>query len=78
VNESSRRLTFILGAVAALAGVAVASYLYFGRLNEADEDNPPLRNVSEILTDCYAKMNELQRNLADLHPQSSRPSAVGA
>jgi len=78
VNESSRRLTFILGAVAALAGVAVASYFYFGRMNDSDEDNPPLRNVSEILTDCYAKMNELQRNLADLHPQPPRPRAVGA
>ena len=78
MNESSRKLTFLLGAVAAIAGVAVATYLYFGRMSEDDEELAPGRNVSEILTDCYQKMNELQRNLADLHPQTIKTSATAA
>ena len=71
MNDNGRKLTFILGTVAAVAGVAVASYLYFQRSSQ-HEEQPQLRNVSEILTDCYAKMNELQRNLAALHPQPTK------
>ena len=71
MERGTRRLAFIVGAVAAAAGVAVASYLYFHRHNE---DEPPLRSVSDVLTDAYTKMREIQSHLTEMHPPNLQPS----
>jgi hypothetical protein len=59
--------------------VAAASYFFFRR-TRADEA-PKLKNVSEILSDCYSKIREIQRSLSDLQattlPQPS-PSSTSA
>lgn len=70
VDSGSKRLALIVGTVAAAAGVAVATYFYLRR--HADE--PPLRNVSDVLTDAYTKMREIQSHLSDLHPPEFQPS----
>ena len=64
-------MALIVGFVAAAAGVAVASYLYF---SHRGDDEPPLRSVSDVLTDAYTKMREIQGQLSDLHPTQMQPS----
>ena len=64
-------MAIIVGAVAAAAGVAVASYFYFSR-HAGDE--PPLRSVSDVLTDAYTKMREIQSHLTEMHPPNFQPS----
>ncbi len=71
MERGSRRLAIILGVVAAAASAAVASYLYFHRRNE---DEPPLRSVSDVLTDAYTKMREIQSHLSEMHPPNFQPS----
>lgn len=71
MERGSRRFAFIVGTVAATVGVAVASYLYFSRHGHGD---PPLRSVSDVLTDAYTKMRELQTHLTELHPPDLQPS----
>ncbi len=69
MDESSRRLVVVIGAIAAAAGVATASYLLIRR---APRSNHADRNVTEILMDCYAKVKEIQNNLTDLHAATLR------
>ena len=66
MNEGSRRLIVVIGAVAAAAGVAVASYIYFRRASRNSHEDS--RDVTDILMDCYAKVREIQANLSELHP----------
>jgi hypothetical protein len=68
VNESSRKVALVVGAIAAAAGVAVASYVYFGNGRRKSHPVERLRNVSEVLSDCYTKIKELQQHVAELRP----------
>ena len=67
-------MAIIAGVAAAAAGVAVASFLYF-RSHAGDE--PPLRSVSDVLTDAYTKMREIQSHLTELHPPDFQTSQTG-
>jgi hypothetical protein len=68
VNEGSRRTALVIGAVAAAASLAIASYLYMWRRRSEPSLSPPLRNVSDLLSDCYAKMREIQSHLSEIQP----------
>jgi hypothetical protein len=68
VNESSRKSTLILGTVAAVAGVAVLSYLLFDRVGRSPEQQKESRSVSDVLSDCYMKIHDLKERLSELHP----------
>jgi hypothetical protein len=56
--------------IAAATGVAVVSYLFWLRARTDQQGVPPLRNVTDVLSECYVKMRELQAHLADLPPIS--------
>jgi hypothetical protein len=70
VNEGSRKSTLVLGTVAAVAGVAVLSYLLFGRSSRSPEQRQEVRSVSDVLSDCYSKIHDLKQQLSELHPAS--------
>jgi hypothetical protein len=70
LDRGSKRLALIVGTVAAAAGVAVATYFFLRR----HDDDPPLRSVSDVLTDAYSKMREIQTHLTELHPPEFQPS----
>jgi len=77
VNEGSRKTALVIGAVAAAAGVALASYLFVWRRRCAQRVvEPPLRSVSEMLSDLQAKMKDLQNHLAELMPPAVQSPAT--
>lgn len=67
MEENSRKVALVVGAIAAAAGVAVATYLYFGS-NKRQRGVDRMKNVSDLLSDCYVKIKELQRTLSDHAP----------
>ncbi len=75
MNEGSRKTALVVGAVAAAAGVAIASYLFAVRSRSRYEDDRPLRNVKEILNDCYVKIREIQNGLTELQASQGAPPA---
>ena len=75
MNEGSRKVALVVGAIAAAAGVAIASYVYMGTgRRKAHPAAERLRNVSEVLSDCYTKIKELQQHVAELKPATLEPS----
>ncbi|MGC8669084.1 MAG: hypothetical protein ACP5VE_13295 [Chthonomonadales bacterium] len=63
-TDPTRRLVFALGALGTAAGIAVTSYYVYRKARRRAQDHKP--DVSELLGECYAKVKEIQRNLADL------------
>lgn len=72
MDDGDHRVGIVIGAVAAAAGIALISYLIVGRHRRSSE--PAARSVSEVLTDSYAKIREIQQSLADLHPSGFQTS----
>lgn len=64
--EGRQRTYLIVGLVAAAAGVALASYVAWRGAQPADDKEPEMRHVTDILSDCYAKMRDLETQLAAL------------
>jgi hypothetical protein len=62
VNDSVRRPVVVVGAIMLAAALAVGAYAYITAEWEAAED-PGLRRVEDLLSDCHAKMEDLQRSL---------------
>lgn len=63
-SDSTRRLLITLGALGTAAGIAVTSYYVYRRTRRRAPSHTP--NVNELLGECYAKVKEIQRTLADL------------
>ena len=76
VKEGNSLVALGIGAAVAAVSVAIVSYFYMHRLHRMASEAPPLRNVSEVLTDCYDKVRELQQTLAEWHPSTFQPSAT--
>ena len=75
MEDGSRRTALVIGAVAAAAGVAIGSYILIWRMRAARQrPGVPLRTVSEILTDCYTKMRDIQSRLTELNAATFQPS----
>ena len=77
MDEGSHKTALIVGAVAAAAGVAIASYLFLWRKRAIEQDHQslPLRSVSDLLGDCYTKIREIQTQLTEWNPPSFPSSA---
>lgn len=65
MSDNNRRTAFVIGAIAAAAGIAVASAILI-RNRRAQAAAPTLRSVSEVLSDCYARMRDIQSHLSEL------------
>ncbi len=74
MNDGRRNTALVIGAVAAAAGVALASYLFVWRARSGRSQQQPLRSVSEVLDDCYTKMREIQSHLQELSGPSLQPN----
>ena len=67
MNEDRRRTVLLIGAIAGAAGLAIGAWFFARRrANGSDEDLD--KTVSDVLSDCYSKMREIQSHLADLAP----------
>ncbi|MCC6728233.1 MAG: hypothetical protein IT208_02730 [Chthonomonadales bacterium] len=55
-----------VGLIAAAAGVAAVSYILWVRLRSAGERVAPLRSVTDLLDDCYARMRDLREQVMEL------------
>lgn len=66
MSESSRKTGLVLGAVVAAAGIVLASSLYMWRLRGERGEEPKPRSVSEVLSDCYARIRQMQADLSAL------------
>ena len=70
MNEGSRKTALVIGAVAAAAGIAVASGLlirrrYYGRTEDS------IHSVSEVLNECYRKLRDIQGHLSEIATATS-------
>jgi hypothetical protein len=63
LNEGSRKTALVIGAVAAAAGIAIASAILIRRSRTG---GPPQRTVSDVLQDCREKLGDIQRHLSDI------------
>ncbi len=66
-RENRHQTALLFGFVAAAAGIAVASYLYWWRIRSMHRDQTPLATVGDILAECHAKMREIQGHLSALN-----------
>lgn len=66
MTDGNRRFALVVGALAAAAGVAVATYVYYERAQRSGA--PRLRPVTDVLSDCYTRLRDLREHLADLGP----------
>lgn len=62
--EGRQKTYLIVGLVAAAAGVALASYVAWRGSQPTETPEPEMRHVTDILSDCYAKMRDLETQLA--------------
>lgn len=77
MEDGSKKLGLILGTIAAVAGIAVASYMVLSHLQKEEEDSGPTKSLPEVLAECQIKIREIQQQLADLHPsQLQSPSGA--
>jgi hypothetical protein len=75
VNEGSRKTAIVIGAVAAAAGIAVASGLLIRRKRSSSPiDTAALRNVGEVLNECYRKIKDIQNHLSEISTTSLQKS----
>ena len=75
MNEGSRKTAIVIGAVAAAAGIAVASGLLIRRRRAGTPiDTTALRNVGEVLNECYRKIKDIQNHLSEISPSSLQKS----
>lgn len=65
MNEGSRKTALVIGAVAAAAGIAVASGLLIRRRYYA-RPQETLHSVSEVLNECYRKLRDIQGHLTEI------------
>lgn len=65
MNEGSRKTALVIGAVAAAAGIAVASGLLIRRRYYSNPQQS-LHSVSEVLNECYRKLRDIQGHLAEI------------
>jgi hypothetical protein len=71
VTEDRRRTLLLLGAIVGAAGLAVGAWMMSRRNN--GKDGKADRTVSDVLSDCYDKMREIQSHLSELGPALSSP-----
>lgn len=65
MNEDSRKTALVIGAVAAAAGIAVASGFLIRR-RYYTHPQQSLHSVSEVLNECYRKLKDIQGHLSDI------------
>lgn len=77
MNEGSRKTVLVIGAIAAAAGIAFTATQLLKR-NRSDGGQRSLgsRSVSDLLTDCYDKMREIQDHLSQLSASTLPNPAV--
>jgi hypothetical protein len=66
VDQGSRGTALLFGAVAAAAGIAVVSYLFYLRHHTRRDDRASLRPVADVLNEVYERMREVRHQLAEL------------
>lgn len=68
MKDSSQKTALIIGTVAAAAGVAIASYMITAKLRDVElKDEPELRSINDLLSDCYNRIDSMQDHLTDLN-----------
>jgi hypothetical protein len=72
VSESSRKTGLVLGAVVTAVGIVLASSLYVWRLRAERGEEGKSRSVSEVLSECYARIRQMQADLSALNIPPSR------
>ncbi len=66
MNEGSRKTALVIGAVAAAAGIVIASGILLRRRYSGRSDAGTLLGVNEVLNECYRKMRDIQSHLSEL------------
>ncbi len=68
MEDGSKKLGLVLGTIAAVAGIAIASYMVLSHLQKEEEESNPSKSLPEVLTEAQSKIREIQQLLSDLHP----------
>ncbi len=66
MDQGNRGTALLIGAVAAAAGIAVVSYLFYTRHHPHRKGHDSLRPVADVLNEVYDRMREVRQQLADL------------
>lgn len=66
MSDTGRKTTLVVSLIAAAAAVAVVSGLYWWRMRHARPGAPDLRGVSDILSECQARMRDIRNQLGEL------------
>jgi hypothetical protein len=65
-RDHRRSTAFLVGVITVAAGIAAASYLYWWRVRAMKAPARGMVTVADILTECHAKMREIQSHLSVL------------
>ena len=68
MNEDRRRTVLLMGAIAGAAGLVIGAFLFARRRTSTEDDLAADRSVSDVLSDCYSKVREIQSHLTELAP----------
>ncbi len=63
MSDAGRKTTLVVTLISLAASIAVVSSLYWWRMRLARQDRHALRGVSEILSECNARMRDIQAQL---------------
>ena len=68
MEDGSKKLGLVLGTIAAVAGIAIASYMVLSHFQKEEEESKATMSLPEVLAEAQVKIREIQQQLADLHP----------
>jgi len=66
MSDASKKTTVAVTLISVAATIAVLSALYWRRVRIARQENQTLRGVSEILSECNARMRDIQSQLGSV------------
>lgn len=64
MSETGRRTTLLLTLIGAAASIVAISGYYWWRWRITRQEHSELRGVSEILSECHARIRDIQAQLS--------------
>ena len=66
VKDNSQKTAIIIGTVAALAGVAIASFIFTTKYMQREENTPHLETVTDKINRCNNLLSDIKSHMKDM------------
>jgi H+/gluconate symporter-like permease len=66
VKDNSQKTAIIIGTVAAIAGVAIASFIYTTKYMQREDNVPHLETVTDKIQRCNNLLSDIKSHMKDI------------